>query len=147
MTWLVIWWIAGFVILAVAIIIQENKFHKLAIKFDEMVSKHNAFIDLVRDDIDNIYEETNKRIDEINREFHNVYEVLTSSKEFADDVTNTMELMCDTDELIINRINELEDDVGMMWDAVEEHDEILYSFFDDEPEQAEEKPAKKNKKK
>lgn len=142
--WLIGWW----VVLAIIIIVQENKIHKLANKFDNLVGKYNSFVDCVRDEFDNIYDETNDRIDEINHEFHNVYDVLKASKEFADDVTETMELMCDTDEVIIDRLNELEDDVDMMWDAVEEHDEILYEFFDDEPEQAEEeKPAKKSKKK
>ena len=142
--WLIGWW----VVLAIIIIVQENKIHKLATKFDNLVVKHNSFVDCVRDDVDNIYNETNRTIDEINHEFHNVYDVLKASKEFADDVTDTMELMCDTDEVIIDRLNELEDDVDMMWDAVEEHDEILYEFFNDEPEQAEEeKPAKKSKKK
>lgn len=142
--WLIWWW----VVLAIIIIVQENKIHKLANKFDNLVEKHNSFVDCVRDEFDNIYDETNDRIDEINHEFHNVYDVLKASKEFADDVTETMELMCDTDEVIIDRLNELEDDVDMMWDAVEEHDEILYAFFDECPEQAEEeKPAKKSKKK
>ena len=139
--------IAGLVCYGIWMIIQENKINKLAKKFDNLVEKHNSFVDCVRDEFDNIYDETNDRIDEINHEFHNVYDVLKASKEFADDVTETMELMCDTDEVIIDRLNELEDDVDMMWDAVEEHDEILYEFFDDEPEQAEEeKPAKKEKK-
>ena len=145
-----IYWIitgaAGFVLLATAIILQQNKFHKLAKKFDELICKHNGFVDLVRDDIDNIYDETNERIDEINKEFMNVYDVLKASKEFADDATDTMELMVDTDELIINRLNSLEDDVDMMWQAVEEHDEILYSFFDEQPEQVEEPKEKKTKK-
>ena len=145
--WLIGWW----VVLAIIIIVQENKIHKLAKKFDNLVGKHNSFVDCVRDDIDNIYNETNRTIDEINHEFHNVYEVLNASKEFADDLTDTMELMCDTDEVIIDRLNELEDDVDMMWDAVEEHDEILYAFFEDCPDEVEqaeeEKPAKKSKKK
>ena len=128
-------------------IIQENKIHKLTNKFDNLVEKHNSFVDCVRDELDNIYDETNDRIDEINHEFHSIYTILGTNKEFADEVTDTLELMCDTDEVIIDRLNELEDDVDMMWDAVEEHDEILYTFFDDEPEQAEEeKPAKKEKK-
>lgn len=135
-----------FVLTLVAILLQQNKINKLAGRFDALVEKHNSFVDCVRDDVDNIYNETNRTIDEINHEFHNVYDVLRASKEFADDVTETMELMCDTDEIVIDRLNELSDDVDMMWDAVEEHDEILYSFFDDEPEQAEE-PAKKKKSK
>ena len=124
MIWLIAGWIAGFIILAVVIIIQQNKLNKLANRFDALVVKHNDFVDCVRDDVDNIYNETNRTIDEINHEFHNVYDVLKASKEFADDVTETMELMCDTDEIIIDRLNELEDDVDMMRDAVEEHDEI-----------------------
>lgn len=139
--------IGWFVVLCAVIIFQEDKIQKLATKFDKLVEKHNSFVDCVGDEFDNIYNETNKRIDEINHEFHNVYDVLKASKEFADDVTETMELMVDTDEVVIDRLNELEDDVKMMWDAVEEHDEILYEFFEDCPEQVEEeKPAKKEKK-
>lgn len=148
MTYLIITCAVWFVLTLVAILLQQNKINKLANRFDALVEKHNDFVDCVRDDVDHIYNETNRTIDEINHEFHNVYDVLKASKEFADDVTETMELMCDTDEIIIDRLNELEDDVDMMWDAVEEHDEILYAFFEDEPEQAEEeKPAKKSKKK
>ena len=148
MTYLIITCAVWFVLTLVAILLQQNKINKLANRFDALVGKHNDFVDCVRDDVDHIYNETNRTIDEINHEFHNVYDVLKASKEFADDVTETMELMCDTDEIIIDRLNELSDDVDMMWDAVEEHDEILYAFFEDEPEQAEEeKPAKKSKKK
>ena len=138
--------IAGLVCFGIAIILLENKLHKLTNRFDALVEKHNAFVDCVRDDLDNVYTEANERIDEINEEFMNVHKVLTASKEFADDVTDTMELMCDTDEIIIDRLSELEDDVDMMWEAVEEHDEILYSFFEDEPEQVETKKETKEKK-
>lgn len=142
---MIIWLtIAGFIILAVAIAIQENKIHKLAKRFDKLVDKHNAFIDAVSGEFDNIYNETNERIDEINWEFNNVYSVLAAQKEFADDVTDTMELMCDTDEMIINRINDIEEDLAI---ANTELDDIIVSIFEEEEEEVEEKPAKKSKKK
>lgn len=142
---MIIWFtIAGFIILAVAIAIQENKIHKLAKKFDKLVDKHNAFVDWVRDEFDNIYNETNERIDEINWEFNNVYSVLAAQKEFADDVTDTMELMCDTDEMIIDRINDIEEDLAI---ANTELDDIIVSIFEEEEKEVEEKPAKKSKKK
>lgn len=140
---MIIWLtIAGFVILAVAIAIQENKIHKLAKKFDKLVDKHNAFVDAVRNELDSIYDVANERIDEINWEFNNVYSVLAAQKEFADDVTDTMELMCDTDEMIIDRINDIEEDLAI---ANTELDDIIVSIF--EEEEVEEKPAKKSKKK
>lgn len=111
-------------------------------KFDKLTEKHNAFVDAVRDEFDNIYDETNERIDEINWEFGNVYSVLTAQKEFADDVTDTMELMCDTDEMIINRINDIEEDLAI---ANTELDDIIVSIFEEEPIEAE-GPAKKSKK-
>ena len=141
---MIIWLnIAGFIILAVAIAIQENKINKLAKRFDRLVDKHNAFVDAVRDELDSIYCVANERIDEINHEFHWVYNVLNEHKEFADDVVDTMELMCDTDELIINRINDIEEDLAI---ANTELDDIIVSIFEEEEEE-EEKPAKKSKKK
>lgn len=113
-------------------------------KFDKLTDKHNAFVDAVRDEFDNIYDETNERIDEINWQFHNIYNVLNEQKEFADDVTDTMELMCDTDEMIIDRINDIEEDLAI---ANTELDDIIVSIFEEEEEEVEEKPAKKSKKK
>ena len=55
-----------------------------------------------------------------------------------------MELMCDTDELIINRINDIEEDLAI---ANTELDDIIVSIFEEEEEEVEEKPAKKSKKK
>ena len=55
-----------------------------------------------------------------------------------------MELMCDTDEMIINRINDIEEDLAI---ANTELDDIIVSIFEEEDEEKEEKPAKKSKKK
>ena len=135
--------IITFICLCVCICIQENKIRKLAKRFDKIIDKHNAFVDAVRDEFDNIYDETNDRIDEINNEFHNVYEVLNSNKEFADDVTDTMELMCDTDEIVIDRLRDFEEALAITNVTL---DEIIEQMFKDQPEEAE-KPAKKSKKK
>lgn len=111
-------------------------------KFDKLTDKHNAFVDAVRDEFDNIYDETNERIDEINWQFHNIYNVLNEQKEFADDVTDTMELMCDTDEMIINRINDIEEDLAI---ANTELDDIIVSIFEEEEEEVEENQLRKVK--
>jgi len=113
-------------------------------KFDKLTDKHNAFVDWVRDEFDNIYNETNERIDEINWEFHNIYNVLVEQKEFADDVVDAMETMCDTDEIIVDRINDIEEDLAI---ANTELDDIIVAIFEEEEEEVEEKPAKKSKKK
>jgi hypothetical protein len=52
-----------------------------------------------------------------------------------------MELMCDTDEMVIDRINDIEEDLAI---ANTELDDIIVAIFEEEEE---EKPAKKSKKK
>ena len=90
-----------------------------------------------------LIEQFNERIDEINNEFGNVYEVLQANKEFADDLTDTMELMCDTDELILDKLYDMEDDLSVNNVIL---DDIISELFNEQPEEAEEKPAKKTKK-
>jgi hypothetical protein len=52
--------------------------------------------------------------------------------------------MCDTDEIVLDRINELEEEVSLLNVEV---DDIINELFEEEPEEVEEKPAKKSKKK
>jgi len=141
---MIIWALVCIILLAIAIIVQENKIHKLINRFDTFVEKHNNFVDFVRGEIDDIYDQTNERIDEINHEFLSVYTILGTNKEFADDVTDTLELMCDTDEIVLDRINELEEEVSLLNVEV---DDIINELFAEAPEEIEEKPAKKSKKK
>lgn len=148
MTWLIIWLIVVAIvmlIMAVRISILEDKLETCVSekRFTKLADTHNNFVDFVQDGFDNIYEQVNDRIDDINNEFHNVYDVLGASKEFADDVTDTMELMCDTDEMIINRINDIEEDLAVN-DVI--LDDIISELFTEQPDEVEEKPAKKTKK-
>lgn len=102
---------------------------------------HDNFVDYVEDMHNDAINQANQSIDEANRQFHRIDETL-------EDIVDAMELMCDTDEAVLNRLNKLEDNTEYMWDALEEHDDILYSFFEDCPDEVEEeKPAKKTKKK
>jgi hypothetical protein len=73
-----------------------------------------------------------------------VYKILNANKEFADDVVDTMELMCDTDELIIDRINDIEEDLALLNAEV---DDIIVELFSEEPEEAGNKKNKKETKK
>jgi hypothetical protein len=90
-----------------------------------------------------LIEQFNERVDEINHEFHNVYQILQSEKEFADDLTDTMEIMCDTDELILDKLYDMEEDLSVNNVIL---DDIISELFNEQPEEAEEKPAKKTKK-
>lgn len=99
---------------------------------------------------EDLVDQFNERIDEVNYEFNNVYEVLGASKEFADEVTDTMELMCDTDEIIIDRLNDIEDVLDEMEEeisfanvAIDDLDSILYEIFENTPEEVEEENKKK----
>ena len=72
-----------------------------------------------------------------------MYDVLKASKEFADDVTETMELMCDTDEAILDKLYDMEEDLAVNNVIL---DDIVSELFEEIPEEVEEKPAKKAKK-
>ena len=52
--------------------------------------------------------------------------------------------MCDTDEIVLDRINELEEEVSLLNVEV---DDIINELFEEAPEEVEEKPTKKSKKK
>lgn len=104
---------------------------------------HDNFVDHVNDAFDDTICQANRSIDDTNVELNNINDTLI-------DIIDTMELMCDTDEAMIKKINTIKDENDYMWDVLEEHDDILYSFFEDCPEEVEEeeeKPAKKSKKK
>lgn len=109
---------------------------------------HNNAFDYIVDMYEDLVKQANDRIDMVNWQFHRVDDVLEDSHEIFWDIIDTLEIQLDTNEAMCDRLTELEDDTAYMWDAVEEHDEILYEFFEDEPEEIEEeKPAKKSKKK
>lgn len=140
MTWLII----ALACFAVALLINVIRTDKLDRRFDKFVEKHNGLCDMSADMHSELIDEFNERIDEINNEFHNVYQILQSEKEFADDLTDTMELMCDTDEAILDKLYDMEEDLTVTNVIL---DDIVSELFIEQPEEAEEKPAKKSKKK
>ena len=138
---------AGIALIVFAIIVSGILF-KLNKKIEKLWQIHNNFVDYSMDMYEDLVNQTNDRIDMVNEHFHRVDDVLEDSHEIFWDIIDTLEIQLDTNESMCDRITELEDDTAYMWDAVEEHDEILYEFFEDEPEEIEEeKPAKKSKKK
>lgn len=139
MTWLII----ALVCFAVALLINVIKTDKLYRRFDKFVEKHNGLCDTSADMHYELIDEFNERIDEINNEFHNVYQILQAEKEFADDVTDTMEIMCDTDEAILDKLYDMEEDLTVANVIL---DDIVSELFIKQPEEVEEKPAKKAKK-
>ena len=146
MTWLII----ALACFAVALLINVIRTDKLDRRFDKFVEKHNGLCDTsadmhceLIDEFNERIDEFNERIDEINNEFHNVYQILQSEKEFADDLTDTMELMCDTDEAILDKLYDMEEDLTVANVIL---DDIVSELFVEQPEEAEEKPAKKAKK-
>lgn len=139
MTWLII----ALVCFAIALVLNVIKTDKLTKRFDKFVEKHNGLCDTSADMHNELIDEFNERIDEINNEFHNVYQILQQEKEFADDVTSTMELMCDTDEAILDKLYDMEEDLTVTNVIL---DDIVSELFVEQPEEAEEKPAKKAKK-
>ena len=128
---------------AIALLINVIKTNELYKKFDKFTEKHNWLCDASADMHNELIEQFNERIDEINASFGNVYEVLQANKEFADDVTDTMELMCDTDELILDKLYDMEEDLAVNNTIL---DDIISELFNEQPDEAEEKPAKKTKK-
>ena len=140
MTWLII----ALACFAVALLINVTQTHRLSIKLAKLIERHNGLCDTCAEQQIDLIDEFNGRIDEINREFGNVYRVLNANKEFADDVVDTMELMCDTDELIIDRITDIEEDLTLLNAEV---DDIIVELFSEQPEEAENKKNKKEKSK
>ena len=145
--------VAALVCFAIALIMQENKIHKLHKKFCALADKHNWLIDTDLEMYDEVIGQFNDRIDEINHEFHNVYDILNAAKSFSDEVTDTMELMCDTDEIMIDRINDIEDALDEMEEelafvnvSIDDLDSILYEMFEEQPEEEETKTKKTKKK-
>lgn len=145
--------VAALVCFAIALIMQENKIHKLHKKFCALADKHNWLIDTDLEMYDEVIGQFNDRIDEINREFHNVYDILNAAKNFSDEVTDTMELMCDTDEIMIDRINDIEDVLDEMEEelafvnvSIDDLDSVLYEMFEEQPEEEETKTKKTKKK-
>jgi hypothetical protein len=64
-----------------------------------------------------------------------------------------MELMCDTDEIMIDRINDIEDTLDEMEEelafvnvSIDDLDSILYEMFEEQPEEEETKTKKTKKK-
>lgn len=145
--------VAALVCFAIALIMQENKIHKLHKKFCALADKHNWLIDTDLEMYDEVIGQFNDRIDEINREFHNIYDILNAAKNFSDEVTDTMELMCDTDEIMIDRINDIEDVLDEMEEelafvnvSIDDLDSVLYEMFEEQPEEEETKTKKTKKK-
>lgn len=139
MTWLII----ALACFAIVLLLNVIKTDKLTKRFDRFVEKHNGLCDTSADMHNELIDEFNERIDEINNEFHNVYQILQQEKEFADDVTSTMELMCDTDEAILDKLYDMEEDLTVNNVIL---DDIVSELFIEQPEEVEEKPAKKDKK-
>jgi hypothetical protein len=128
---------------AVALLLNAIQTNKLYKRFDKFVEKHNGLCDTSADMYDEIIDEFNERIDDINNEFHNIYQILQQEKEFADDLTDTMEVMCDTDEAILDKLYDMEEDLTVANVIL---DDIVSELFVEQPEEVEEKPAKKAKK-
>lgn len=140
MTWLII----ALACFAVALLLNVIKTDKLSTKVEKLIKAHNGLCDTCEEQQSNLIDEFNERVDEINKEFGDVYKILNANKEFADDVVDTMELMCDTDELIIDRINDIEEDLALLNAEV---DDIIVELFSEEPEEAGNKKNKKETKK
>ncbi len=138
---------AAVVCFAIALILQENKIHKLQRKLRIIAEKHNGLIDTIVETYDDLCNQFNDRIDDINYEFDGVYEVLWQAKEVNDDIVDTLEIMCDTDEAALDRINDIEEELALINVSIDDLDSILFEAFDEEEEIEETKKEKKSKKK
>ena len=76
-----------------------------------------------------------------------MYEVLWQAKEVNDDIVDTLEVMCDTDEAALDRINDIEEELALINVSIDDLDSILFEAFDEEEEIEETKKEKKSKKK
>lgn len=132
---------------AIALILQENKIHELQRKFRIVAEKHNGLIDTIVETYDDLCNQFNDSIDDINYEFDGVYEVLWQAKKVNDDIVDTLEIMCDTDEAALDRINDIEEELALINVSIDDLDSILFEAFDEEEEIEETKKEKKSNKK
>lgn len=146
-----IWLIISVAVMAFCLLVMaikhtllEDKFKELENKFYKLADTHNSFVDFVADEFDDLYIEWNERIDEINDEFHNVYTNIKYLSETDDTIVDVMELMCDTDDAIINRVNDWEDEICMINAEI---DDIIKELFASKPEENKEKKTEKSSKK
>ena len=133
-----------FLFVVVILAIVNDNVEKLKNKVTCLVDKHNGLVDLTDKTFEALYDELNQRIDEINGEFHNVYQVVMEWQDIDNDIIDAMELMCDTDEGVLNRVYDIEEELALI---NAELDDIIVDMFMDEVDEVEEKPAKKSKKK
>lgn len=132
---------------AIALILQENKIHELQRKFRIVAEKHNGLIDTIVETYDDLCNQFNDSIDDINYEFDGVYAVLWQAKKVNDDIVDTLEIMCDTDEAALDRINDIEEELALINVSIDDLDSILFEAFDEEEEIEETKKEKKSNKK
>lgn len=131
-------------VMAIKHTLLEDKLKELENKFYKLADTHNSFVDFVADEFDDLYVEWNERIDEINDEFHKAYTAVAYTSDTLNDIVNVLELMCDTDEAVLNRLNDSEDELCMINAEI---DDIITELFNSKPEENKEKKTKKSSKK
>ena len=128
-----------------------------------MTEIHDNFVNVVIDTYDDLVEQANEAIDQANGYLNDIDEILGTNEEILRDVIDTIGLGLDTDELLLKKIQRVEDESDYMWAVMEEHDDmleqhdalldgyddILYEIFEEEPEEAEDEEliCEDNKKK
>lgn len=119
-----------FAIVVSAVLVRLNN------KIERLWRIHDNFVDTTEDVFNDLVGQVNDRIDMVNDQFHRVDDMFDDAHEIFWDIIDTLEIQLDTNEVLSDRLTELEDDSAYMWDVMEEHDDILYEFFEDEPEES-----------
>jgi len=134
------------VALLVYCLVLSSKLADVEGNLEDLCRIHDNFVDACSDAYEDLINQTNERIDDVNDIFEDIEDEFDEAQDVIEEVIDTIGLAVDTDKMIIDRLIKVEDESAYMRDVMEEHDDVLYSLFEDAPEEVEEeKPAKKKK--
>jgi len=137
---------AGIALVAavVSVVVLWIKVHNVKKDFRTLTIIHDNFVDRVNDVYEDLVNQCNEKIDIVNGYLNDIDAVLETNEEILTDIIETVWLGLDADEILMNKINQLEDESDYMWAVMEEHDDAIdecndvidtiYTIFEDEPE-------------
>lgn len=139
----------AFLLSIISLFITAKKADKADIR--TIADAHNWFMELCSDVYEDLVDQMNERVDKTNEVFMEMEDLFKENKDILNDIIDVIGLGLDADEILMEKINMLEDENEYIFDTLDEYDDVIdtiYAIFEDEPEEAgeEEKPVKNKKK-
>lgn len=136
-------WIALVAVIVSAVVLWI-RIHNVKKDFRALTIIHDNFVDRANDVYEDLVNQCNDKIDVVNGYLNDIDTILDTNEEILTDIIETVWLWLDADEILMNKINQLEDESDYMWAVMEEHDDAIdecndvidtiYTIFEDEPE-------------